>query len=224
MSEGRILVVDDERQIRRLLTVSLGSRGYQVQGAASGEEAVGLLREHPFDLLLLDLGLPDIDGLDVCRIVRSWSQIPIIVLSVREHERDKVQALDFGADDYVTKPFSINELLARIRATLRRRPSEGRVLTAGRLRVDLASRTVSVADQPIHLTPTEYDVLRVLARDAGRVITHRHLLREVRGPAYEEDTAILRVHMVALRRKLGIGPGSSGYIATEPGIGYRLLD
>lgn len=223
---ARVLVVDDEPQIRRLLSVSLSRRGYQVEGVATGVEGIERIGSGAFDLLLLDLGLPDVDGLQVCQEVRTLSHLPIIVLSVRDDERDKIAALDLGADDYVTKPFSIEELLARIRASLRRVSSatDSPVLTIGPLTLDLVRRRVTRNGQEVRLTPTEYNLLRVLTIHAGRVLTHRQLLREVRGPAYEEETPILRVHMVALRQKLGVAPGESGYIATEPGIGYRLLE
>ena len=223
--EARVLVVDDEPQMRRLLVVSLSSRGYHVETAASGEEAIDRLTVAPVDIVLLDLGLPDVDGIEVCRQIRAWSKIPVIVVSVRDEERDKVAALDAGADDFVTKPFGIDELLARIRANLRRTPAgvEEPVLVFGALTVDLARRVVLRDSESIHLTPTEYDLLKVLSMHAGRVLTHRHLLREARGPAYEDETPLLRVHMVALRQKLGISPHQPGYIATEAGVGYRLL-
>jgi two-component system KDP operon response regulator KdpE len=226
MSEGgaRVLVADDEPQIRRLLSLALARRGYVVEGVATGHEAIERLLAQPFDILLLDLGLPDMDGLEVCELLRTWSQIPIIVVSVREQDCDKVTALDRGADDYVTKPFSIDELLARIRANLRRASAvEPPVLTVGPLVIDFAHRSVSRNGEAIRLTPTEYELLRVLARHAGKVVTHRLLLREVRGPAYEADTPLLRVHMVGLRQKLGVPPNTPGYIVTEPGVGYRLL-
>jgi two-component system KDP operon response regulator KdpE len=221
-----VLVVDDEAQIRRLLSVSLSSRGYRIESASTGEKAIDLLATESFDMLLLDLGLPDIDGLDVCRQVREWSQIPIIVISVREDERDKVAALDLGADDYVTKPFGLDELLARMRASLRRVAvtADAPVIALGPLTIDLARRRVQSRGEDVHLTPTEYELLRVLAIHAGRVMTHRQLLREARGPSYEGETPGLRVHMVALRQKLGIAPHTVGYIATEPGVGYRLLE
>lgn len=192
----------------------------------AGEDALDLLATAPFDLLLLDLGLPGMDGLEVCRQVRQWSQIPIVVISVREGEADKIAALDIGADDYVTKPFSIDELLARMRAALRRVPTvpESPILTIGPLTIDLAGRRVTREGHDVHLTPTEYALLRVLALHTGRVVTHRQLLREARGPAYEEETPLLRVHMVGLRQKLGGAAGTPGYIATEPGVGYRLLE
>lgn len=226
MSEesARLLVVEDEPQMRRLLNVSLSSRGYQMQMAATGEEALNLLSANRYDALLLDLGLPDMDGVELCRELRDWSAIPIIVVSAREDERSKVAALDLGADDYVTKPFGIDELLARIRVCLRRQlPADGPVLVFGEITLDLSRRTVLRAGEAIHLTPTEYELFRVLARYAGRVVTHRQLLREARGAEYESDTPLLRVHMVGLRQKLAVSPSLAGYIATEPGIGYRLL-
>jgi two-component system KDP operon response regulator KdpE len=222
----RVLVIDDEPQIRRLLSVSLARQGYQVDAVATGVEGIEQLATERFDIVLLDLGLPDVDGLQVCQEIRQQHQIPVIVISVREDERDKISALDLGADDYVTKPFSMNELLARMRANLRRATPipEDAVIALGPLRIDLGRRTVTRDGSPIHLTPTEYDLLRVLADHAGRVLTHRQLLREARGPSYEEDTPLLRVHMVGLRQKLNVPSGTPGYIATEPGIGYRLLD
>ncbi len=228
MSEGppaRILLVDDEQQIRRLLSVALARDGYRVEAVASGEEAISHLVATPVDLVLLDLGLPDTDGVDLCREIRAWTSVPVIVVTVRSEDRQKVAALDCGADDYVTKPFSMAELLARIRANLRRTASnaEDGLIRAGALEVDLVRRLVSVAGRHVHLTPTEWDLLRVLASNAGRVVTHRQLLREVRGAAYEEETAILRVHMVALRQKLALTRDQPGYIVTEPGVGYRLL-
>jgi two-component system KDP operon response regulator KdpE len=220
-----VLVVDDEPQIRRLVSLALSSRDYTVDAVGTGEGALEHLATTPADIVLLDLGLPDMDGVLVCRHIREWSQVPIIVISVREDERDKVSALDAGADDFVTKPFGIDELLARVRANLRRSTSTPKdpVLSLGPLVLDFTRRRVTRDEHEIHLTPTEYDLLRVLAAHAGRVLTHRQLLREARGPAYEEETPLLRVHMVALRQKLGIAPGSPGYIGTEPGIGYRLL-
>lgn len=224
-TEQRILVVDDERQIRRLLTVSLGSGGYTVESVGTGTAALDRLLTERFDAVLLDLGLPDIEGVEVCRRLREWSAIPVIVISVRDDERDKVAALDAGADDYVSKPFGVGELLARIRANLRRVPGalEEPVIDVGPLTIDRARRVVTLRGADVRLTPTEYDLLRILAGYAGRVVTHRQLLREARGPAYEEDTPLLRVHMVGLRQKLGLAPHTPGYIATEPGIGYRML-
>jgi two-component system KDP operon response regulator KdpE len=223
--ETHVLVVDDEAQIRRLLSVSLSNHGFRVATAATGSEAIQRLGEEAFDLVLLDLGLPDADGVQVCRDIREWSGVPIIVVSVRESEADKVAALDAGADDYVNKPFGIEELLARMRANLRRSSPvpDDPVLHFGALTVDLLRRSVSRDGEDVHLTPTEYDLLRVLAIHAGRVLTHRQLLREARGPTYEGDTPLLRVHMVGLRQKLAISPNSPGHIATEAGVGYRLL-
>ena len=225
-SGERILIVDDEPQIRRLLTLSLRRQGYVAEAVEDGEAALTALSSATWDLILLDLGLPDHDGLDLCREIRSWSAVPIIVVSVRAQDREKVQALDAGADDYITKPFSIEELLARIRASLRRNVAEMRPaqVSLGKLRVDFGRRVVEIDDVKIHLTPTEYDVLRVLAANAGRVITHRELLRQIRGPAYIEDTALLRVHIVGLRQKMAIPAGHPGYVETEPGVGYRLVD
>jgi two-component system, OmpR family, KDP operon response regulator KdpE len=221
---ARLLVVEDEPQMRRLLQVSLGRRGYDVHMAASGAEALDLLVSERFDGVLLDLGLPDMDGVEVCRTVRSWSTIPIIVVSARDDQQSKVAALDLGADDYVTKPFGIDELLARIRVCLRRQtPADGPVARFGDITLDLARRLVLREGESIHLTPTEYELFRVLARYAGRVVTHRQLLREARGAEYESDTPLLRVHMVGLRQKLSVSPALPGYIMTEPGIGYRLL-
>jgi two-component system KDP operon response regulator KdpE len=222
----RVLAVDDEPQIRRLLSVALHSRGYRVDTVATGEEALEALSTNTYELVLLDLGLPDMDGLDVCRRLREWSAIPIIVVSVRGDDRDKVAALDLGADDYVTKPFSMDELLARMRANLRRATAEPEeaTITMGPLTLDLARRQLLRGRQEIHLTPTEWDLMRTLALHRGRVLTHRQLLRESRGPAYEDDTPLLRVHIVSLRHKLDVPPGTPGHIVTEPGIGYRLLD
>lgn len=222
----RILVVDDEPQIRRFLTLSLSRQEYRVEAVETGDAALTKLSSGAYDLVLLDLGLPDMDGLDLCREIRTWSTIPIIILSVRSQDREKVAALDAGADDYVTKPFSIEELLARVRSSLRRRAGDLQPNTVciGSLTVDFARRLVTNGNTPIHLTPTEYDLLRILVTNVGRVITHRDLLRQVRGPAYEDDRPILRVHMVALRHKLGISTGRPGYITTEPGVGYRLID
>lgn len=222
----RVLVVDDEPQIRRLLSFALGKNGLAVEAVGTGEAAIARLRMAGVDLVLLDLGLPDMEGFEVCKTVREWSQVPIIVVSVREDEGDKVMALDLGADDFVTKPFSLEELLARVRANLRRGPNVPveTVISAGPLTLDLARRLVIREGVQLHLTPTEYNILRVLAVNRGRVVTHRQLLREVRGPAYETDRGLLRVHVAALRQKLSIAPRSPGYVATEPGVGYRLLE
>lgn len=226
MSESgpRILVVDDEPAIRRFLRVSLSAHAYTVFEASTGQAAAsGVVASRP-DLILLDLGLPDIDGVEVTRLLRSWTKVPIIVISVRGQEADKVAALDAGADDYLTKPFGIGELLARMRATLRRaNNAESKpVFEAGDLRVDLARREVRVGGQLAQLTPTEYDLLRALVRQAGKVLTHRQLLREVWGPGYEGEAHMLRVNISNLRHKIEPDPTRPRYIRTEPGVGYRL--
>jgi two-component system, OmpR family, KDP operon response regulator KdpE len=225
MTEGklRILVVDDERPILRFLGASLGGQ-YQISEAATGEDAIRLVaNEHP-DLMILDLGLPDIDGVEVTRRVREWTDMPIIIVSVREQESEKVAALDAGADDYLTKPFGAGELMARIRAALRHSaPSESdAVFVNGDLVVDLARRIVTLGSQEIDLTPTEYDILRTLVQHAGKVLTHRQLLRMVWGNAYEGETHILRVNVSNLRRKIEHDPAQPQHIVTEPGVGYRL--
>jgi two-component system KDP operon response regulator KdpE len=220
----RVLVVDDERAIRRYLHAALNAHGYIIYEAISGQEALSIAAaEHP-NLIILDLGLPDIDGVEVTRQIREWSQIPIIILSVREQERDKVAALDAGADDYLTKPFSTGELMARIRVALRRstQTSAEPVFTSGELEVNLSRRLVMVRDQVISLTPTEYDLLRVLIQHPGRVLTHRQLLQKVWGDAYETEAHLLRVNMSNLRRKIEPDPTRPRFIITEPGVGYRL--
>ncbi len=223
----RILVVDDEPQIRRFLRASLGVHHYQISEAATGEE--GLTRaitDHP-DLVILDLGLPDIDGTEVIRRLREWSKVPIIILSVRGRESDKIDALDRGADDYVTKPFGIGELLARIRAALRHQlqsETEQPLFRAGGLAVDLARRSVTVDDREVKLTPKEYELLRHLVIHAGKVLTHQYLLREVWGPTYMRETHYLRVYVGTLRQKIETEPAQPRYILTEPGVGYRLRD
>ena len=219
----RVLVVDDERSIRRFLKVSLGSQ-FVVLEAASGEEALSAVaNEHP-DVVILDLGLPDIDGVEVTRRLREWSQIPIIIVSVREQEQDKIAALDAGADDYLTKPFGVGELMARLRVALRRsaQVDDEPVFASGNLVVDLNQREVRLNEQPILLTPTEYDLLRTLVRHAGKVLTHDQLLRAVWGTAYESETHMLQVNISNLRRKIEPDPSRRTYIVTEPGVGYRL--
>jgi two-component system, OmpR family, KDP operon response regulator KdpE len=225
-NEGaRILVVDDEHQIRRMLITALGAHGYIVAEAPSGKEGLNqALMFHP-DLVILDLGLPDKDGMDVLRDFREWSTIPVIVLSVREREDDKIGALDAGADDYLTKPFSMGELLARIRVALRRTSGTDNspLLTFPGLSVDIARRTVLVRGEELKLTPTEYEILKYLALHAGRVITHGQLLRAVWGPNYQEETHYLRVYVGQLRRKIEEDPSRPRYITTEPGVGYRFI-
>jgi two-component system KDP operon response regulator KdpE len=219
----RVLIVDDERSIRRFLKASLGSQ-FVILEAASGEEALSAAAsEHP-DIILLDLGLPDIDGVEVTRRLREWSQIPIIIVSVREREQDKIAALDAGADDYLTKPFGVGELMARLRVALRRSAQTDNepVFTTGKLVMDMNQREVRVNESPIALTPTEYDLLRILVKHAGKVLTHDQLLRAVWGTAYESETHMLQVNISNLRRKIEADPARPVYLVTEPGVGYRL--
>lgn len=221
----RILVIDDEKQIRRLLKVALTGHGYAVEEAALGQEGLNKVTTYRPDLIILDLGLPDLNGLEVIRKLREWSQTPVIILSVKEQENDKITALDTGADDYVTKPFSMGELLARIRAALRHivPPGEEPILTFGELVIDLARRRVSVNEKEIKLTPIEYNLMKNLAIHAGKVLTHKQLLRVVWGPTYENDTHYLRVFIGQLRRKVEADPSRPRHIITEPGVGYRLM-
>lgn len=220
----RVLVVDDERAIRRYLHAALNAQGYTVYEASCGKEALNLAVSDRPDLIILDLGLPDMDGVDVTRQLREWTHIPIIILSVREQEGDKIDALDAGADDYLAKPFSSGELLARMRAALRHsmQAASDPVFMADNLIVDLTRRLVKVNGEEISLTPTEYDLLRILVQNAGRVLTHRQLLRQVWGNAYESESHLLRVNMSNLRRKIEPDPTRPRYIITEPGVGYRL--
>ena len=221
----RVLVVDDEPQIRRFIRASLQAQGYDVEEAANAREALLKATTVQPDVVVLDLGLPDQDGMSVITQIREWSQMPIIVLSVRSREPDKVDALDAGADDYVTKPFGMAELIARIRASLRNRLADQTpdpVLKTGGLVVDLARRLVSVDGREVKLTPHEYDMLRVLALNAGKVVTHAHLLREVWGPADVDQTHYTRVYVGQLRQKIETDPSQPRYLLTEPGVGYRL--
>jgi len=224
MSNERVLVVDDEQAIRRFLRVTLLSQAYIVIEAASGQEALSCVATQRPDLVILDLGLPDIDGVEVTRMLREWSQIPIIVLSVRRSEGDKIAALDAGADDYLTKPFGVGELLARLRASLRRaaRTTGEPVFVNGSLKVDLERRVVAVSGQEVQLTPHEYELLRVFITHAGKVLTHRHLLREVWGAEYGDELHMLHVNISNLRRKIEPDPTRPQFIITEPGVGYRL--
>ncbi len=220
----RVLVVDDEPQIRRALAVNLKARGYDVDLAASGREALRrAAAAHP-DVVLLDLGLPDIDGTEVVLGLRGWSEVPIIVLSVRDGERDKVAALDAGADDYVTKPFGMDELLARLRAALRRyQPAtETAVVTTPDFTIDLIAARVTRNGEIVHLTPTEWGLVEQLVRNPGRLLTQRYLLQHVWGPQYERETNYLRVYMAQVRRKLEPDPARPRYFITEPGMGYRF--
>ncbi|HEX9049356.1 MAG TPA: response regulator [Anaeromyxobacter sp.] len=221
-----VLVVEDEVQVRRFLRAALASRGYRVLEAESVREGEQLATGHNPDVFLLDLGLPDGDGIDLARRLREWTRAPIIVLSARGREEDKVNALDAGADDYLTKPFGVNELLARLRVALRHAraaPGAPQVLEAGPLRIDLARREVTVDGREIRLTPTEYKLLALLARHAGKVLTHRQILREVWGPNATEAHWV-RVHMAELRKKIEADPARPRLLVTEPGVGYRLRD
>jgi two-component system KDP operon response regulator KdpE len=221
----RVLVVDDEEQIRRALRSILSTRGYALAMAATAEEALLKAIDAPPDLVILDLALPDRSGIEVCRELRTWMTAPILILSVRANEADKIQALDEGADDYLTKPFSAGELLARIRALLRRAAaltSPPPVVTAGELEIDIARRRVTLAGEEVPLTPTEFDILAFLARNAGLVVTQRMILEQVWGPEWVEDSQTLRVHVSNLRKKIEQRPGGPRYIITEPGVGFRL--
>jgi two-component system KDP operon response regulator KdpE len=227
MSEGRILVVDDEPQIHRFLKPALTAAGYDVLQAFTAADAERLAATAAADIMILDLGLPDKDGKDVIRSLRAWSKLPIVVLSARGEEAEKIEALDLGADDYVEKPFGIGELLARIRTALRRRDATAVAVSrfeAGGLSVDLAKRLVSRAGAPIHLTPKEYDLLAHMVRHAGLVMTHRQLLAAVWGPAHVEDVHYLRVFIGQLRTKIERDPSSPDLIRTEPGVGYRFAE
>lgn len=222
-----VLVIEDDVQIRRFLRTTLTSSGYRLLEAATGNEGINKAALNAPDVIILDLGLPDLDGLEVMRRLREWSLIPVIVVSAREQERDKVAALDIGADDYLTKPFGTSELLARIRVAQRHalrqmQESEEPYFRVGGLHVDLAHRQVLVDDREVHLTPLEYRLLTTLVRFAGRVMTHRQLLREVWGPSYTNENHYLRVYMGQLRHKLEADPTRPRYLITEPGVGYRL--
>jgi two-component system KDP operon response regulator KdpE len=223
-SGPRILVVDDEQAVRRFLHTSLSAHGYNVFDAVNGQEALTAVVAHRPDLVLLDLGLPGLDGIEVTRRLREWTQLPIIIVTVQEQERAKIAALDAGADDYVTKPFGMGELLARVRAALRRAasPAAEPRFSSGQLAVDLSRRLVTVGEHEVQLTPTEYDLLRALVINAGKVLTHRQLLRQVWGAGYETETHLLRVNMSNLRHKLEPDAARPSYILTEPGVGYRL--
>ncbi|HEY5155200.1 MAG TPA: response regulator [Acidimicrobiales bacterium] len=220
----RVLVVDDEPQILRTLATNLRARGYDVDLAATGEDALRLAAERHPDVVILDIGLPGIDGIEVVRGLRGWSQVPIIMLSVREGEGDKVEALDAGADDYLSKPFGMNELLARLRAAVRRSaPAEELpVVETTDFRIDLAAKKVHRDGQEVHLTPTEWGLVEQLVRHRGKLVTQRHLLQAVWGPEYSTEANYLRVYMAGLRRKLEPNPSQPRYFITEPGMGYRF--
>jgi two-component system, OmpR family, KDP operon response regulator KdpE len=220
----RILVVDDEPQILRGLKTNLRARGYEVDTAPDGRRALALAADRRPDIVILDLGLPDIDGVDVIRGIRAWSSMPIVILSARDQERDMVLALDAGADDYVVKPFGMNEMLARLRAAERRaRPSgEAAVVHTEAFEVDLAAALVTTAEGKVHLTPTEWHLVEILVRHPGKLVSQRQLLQEVWGPKYEEETNYLRVYMAQIRRKLEPDPARPRYFITEAGMGYRF--
>ena len=225
MTGWRLLLVDDEPQIVRALTPALQAAGYSVETAGTGQAALGLLAAEPCDAIILDLGLPDLDGKDVITRVREWSDAPIIVLSARDVEGEKIAALDAGADDYVNKPVGVGELLARLRAALRgraRRFASQAPVRTGELAIDFPLRRVTLEDQEVHLTPREYDLLRVLARHAGRVVTHRQVIAAVWGAGAQVDAQFVRVLVGQLRQKLEAEPSSPRLVTTEPGLGYRL--
>lgn len=228
-TEPLVLVVEDEPQMRRFLRACLESHGYRLVEAASAREAEQLAASHNPEAVILDLGLPDVDGIDLTRRLREWTRVPIVVVSARGREEDKVLALDAGADDYLTKPFGVNELLARLRVALRhaRRQGSGRdipVIEVGALRVDLERREVSIEGREVKLTPIEFRLLALLARNAGKVLTHRQILEQVWGPGYAAQPHYVRVHMAELRKKVEADPARPRLILTELGVGYRLSD
>jgi two-component system KDP operon response regulator KdpE len=220
------LVIDDELQIRRLLQACLEANGYRVREAATGQEGISAAAQHPPDVVILDLGLPDMEGITVLKRLREWSRVPVVVLSVRDREEDKIAALDNGADDYVTKPFSAGELLARLRVAQRHAQAspDVSVFYFGEVEADLTSRIVRRKGAVVKLTATEYSLLRLLVKNAGRVLTHRQILREVWGPTYGEQTHYLRVYIAHLREKLETNPAKPNLILTEAGVGYRLSE
>ncbi|HEX5657797.1 MAG TPA: response regulator [Polyangiales bacterium] len=227
MTDGPLLLlIEDEAQMRRFLRASLGSHGFRLLEAGTAREGMALATSHNPDVILLDLGLPDGDGIEITRALRGWSKVPILVLSARGREDDKVLALDAGADDYVTKPFGMNELLARVRVALRHaaqvEPSQPTLDLGDGLQIDLERRQVRVQEREVHLTPIEYKLLTTLARHADKVLTHRQLLKEVWGPNSSEQTHYLRVRMAELRKKIEATPARPRWLLTEPGVGYRL--
>ncbi len=221
----RILIIDDEPQMRRMLRVALAAHGYEIREAANGQEGIEKAADFMADIVLLDLTLPDMDGLEVIRNLREWLSTPIIVLSVKEQEDDKIAALDAGADDYITKPFRMGELLARVRAAFRHiaNPQDDTILIIGNLAIDFSRRRVTVGGSEVKLTPTEYELLKALAINAGCILTHPQLMRTVWGPLHEEDVRYLRVYIGQLRHKIEADPSQPEHIITEPGVGYRLL-
>lgn len=224
MSAGRILVVDDDSQIRRVMRATLTARGYEVNDAPSGEAALDRLREQAYDLVLLDMNMPGVDGLETCRAIRAGSEVPIIMLTVRNTERDKVDALDAGADDYITKPFGTPELLARIRAALRRAPLaiDSRQIRFGDIEMDVAARRVVVRGKTVRLTPKEFSLLHFFATHPNQVLSHRELLQAVWGPDYGDESQYLRVFVNQLRKKIESDPARPQYLLTEAWLGYRL--
>jgi two-component system KDP operon response regulator KdpE len=223
MANERVLVVDDEQSIRTFLKVTLTSQGYETIEAVSGNDALTKAAAEKPDIIILDIGLPDIDGIEVTRSLREWTQIPIIILSVRGSEKDKIAALDLGADDYLTKPFAVGELLARVRAALRRSlKKDEKAFKIGNLEIDLVRRLVKVNGREVQLTPTEYELLKVLVVHAGKVLTHKHLLIEVWGQQYVDEFHMLRVNISNLRQKIELDPARPQIIITESGVGYRL--
>ncbi len=227
MTDGlHVLVVDDEVRIRRFLKISLEANGYAVYEADNGQDALVKAAQLRPDLIILDIGLPDMSGIDVLSRLREWDSAPVIMLSVRDSDRDKVAALDAGADDYLTKPFSMDELMARMRVAERHaRPDPtSEIFVSGGLHVDLSKRVVTVREEPVKLTPTEYALLRLMIQHAGKVLTHRQILREVWGPEYVDETHYLRVYFAQLRQKIEADPALPQIILTEPGVGYRLAE
>jgi two-component system KDP operon response regulator KdpE len=226
-----VLIIDDEAQIRHFLRICLKTEGYELLEADNGETGLGLCARHSPDLVILDLGLPDMDGVDVLATLREWSTVPVIVLSVRDRDNDKVKALDLGANDYVTKPFSVDELLARARTQLRNNPdskhhsNEGKVIfDNGLLYIDLSMRKIMVEGNPVRLTPKEFDVLKVLMLASGKIVTQSQLLKDIWGPSHTKDSHYLRILIGRLRQKLKDDPTEQHYIQTEPGVGYRFCE
>ena len=229
MSKFQILVVEDDAPVRNLITTTLKAHDYRFLTASTGEGAVMEAASHNPDVILLDLGLPDLDGVEVIRRIRSWSNVPILIISARSEDADKIDALDAGADDYLTKPFSVDELLARLRVTQRRltqiqgSAAQAAVFVNGPLRIDYAAGCVFLGDEELHLTPIEYKLLCLLARNTGKVLTHKFITQSVWGSSWENDVASLRVFMATLRKKLERTPDSPQFIQTHIGIGYRML-
>ncbi|MCU1520074.1 MAG: DNA-binding response regulator [Arthrobacter sp.] len=220
-----VLIVDDEVQILRALQINLNARGYSTVTAFTGQNALEQAAQHPVDVIILDLGLPDLDGVEVIRRLRRWNKVPIVVLSARHGSDDKIQALDAGADDYVTKPFGMDELMARLRAALRRgSPGEVPVIETTGFTVNLATKQVTRRGETVRLTPTEWNILELLARNTGALVTHEEILTQVWGPAYVNETAYLRVYLAQLRRKLETDPANPRHLLTETGLGYRFQE